>query len=337
MSRSFISAAFALIILTGCQTLITAPIGIPSTERVTIDHTPVGSPLVRVIPNPTQTEWTIAVSQTFENVEEIRTVTPHKARRYLFWPLAPLNGLIQCPVGLLLNAVSSREGAATLREVGCMRLAAMEPLANTTTALSVTERHVETQQQLHPVTGAGILFVDHETHDPIHTLTDTHGRATLRGKGTRPLSGTLTVSVANQIALRQDITIAPRTTMRPRITIPIPTPLILQVTSATKTAVSGGLDDRLRHTLLTHGFSVLPPQYAQDAILDEHRLQMTGKVKEETQISTGRLLRPTMVISATQKETGSYAIRLLFTTTGQQQEVEVDRIEEIGVLLASRN
>ena len=337
MSRSLISAVCALIILTGCQTLITSPAGTPSTERVTIDHTPVGSPLVRVIPDSSQTEWTIAVSQTFEDTEEIRTVTPHKARRYLWWPLAPLNGLIQCPLGALLTTVSSSEGAATMREAGCMRLAAMEPLANRITAHTVTERHVETQQHLQPVTGADILFVDHDTHDPIHTLTDTHGRAVLRGKGPRPLSGTLTVSVANQIVLRQDITIAPQTTMRPHITIPIPTPVILQVTSSTKTAVSGGLEDRLRHTLLTHGFSVLPPQYAQDAILDEHSLQMAGKVKEETQISTGRLLRPTLVISATQKDTGSYAIRLLFTTTGQQQELELDRIEEIGSLLANRN
>jgi hypothetical protein len=337
MSRSLISATFTLVVLTGCQTLITSPSGIPSTERVTIDHTPVGSPLVRVIPNSSQTEWTIVVSQTFGDTQESRTVTPQKARRYLLWPLAPLNGLIQCPLGALLTTVSSSEGAATMREVGCMRLAAMEPLANTTRAHTVTERHVEMQQLLQPVTGTDILFVDRETHDPIHTLTDTNGRATLRGKGTSPLSGTLTVSVANQIVLRQDITIAPQTTMRPHITIPIPTPVILQVTSSTKTAVSGGLEDRLRHTLLTHGFSVLPPQYAQDAILDEHSLQMAGKVKEETQISTGRLLRPTLVISATQKDTGSYAIRLLFTTTGQQQELELDRIEEIGSLLANRN
>jgi len=334
--RSLIHTSLCAILFTGCQALHTSPSEPPTTTRIITDHEPTGVPLVRIIPNQGRTEWMITVTQAFEDTEETQTVTRQKARRYLAWPLAPLNGIIQCPIGLLMSTISSHEGAAIMREVGCMRLAGMEPLANTTEAPTITSRQTEKRQQILPIPGAGILFRDHETQDPIHMLTDTNGHATLRGNALRPIAGSLTVSVANQIVFQQGLRIAPRARTRPQIVRPLPTPLILQIASETKTGVNAGAEDRLRQSLLAHGFTVLPRKDAQDAILDELRFQTTGRVEDSTQIQSGRLALPTVMISVRRKDAGPYSIQLSFVRTGQQQELEMDSIDEIGTLLSGR-
>lgn len=336
MIRSLMIASLSLFLFAGCHTLVTSPAGPPSTARVATDHKPTGSPLVHVIPDSTKTEWTITITQAFETTEEIHTITLQRARRYLFWPLAPLNGIVQCPVSLLLGSLSTHQAWATMREVGCMRLAAMEPLANTTAAQQIVDRQLETHRTTQPVAGAGILFRDHETHDPIHALTDTNGRATLRGMATRPLAGTLTVFVANQIVHEQDLRIAPRARNHLQILRPLPTPLILQIVSANNMGVSAGTEDQLCQTLLAQGFIVLPPKEAQDAILDELQFQTTGRVEDSTQVKHGRLLRPTVIISATRKDAGPYSIQISDVTSGQHHELMVDTIEEIGELLTER-
>lgn len=334
--RSHINTSLCAILLSGCQALNTSPLGPPVTTRVITDHKPTGSPVVQVLPNQDQTEWTITVTQPYEETEEIQTITRQKARRYLAWPLAPLNGLIQCPVGLLMNTFSSHESAATMREVGCMRLAGMEPLANTTEAPTTINRYIDKRQQLQPVPGAGILFRDQETQDPIQILTDTNGRAILHGIAARTIAGNLSVSVANHIVYQQDLFIAPRAWNHPQILRPLPIPLILQIVSANNMGVSAGTEDRLRQTLLAQGFIVLPPKDAQDAILDEIQFQTTGRVEDSTQVRNGRLLRPTVIVSAIRKETGPYSVTISYVTSGQHQEIMVDTIEEIGELLSGR-
>ena len=334
--RLLISLSLCAVLTSGCQAVNTSPTGPPATTRVITDHKPTGSPLVQVLPNQDQTEWTITVTQAFEETEEVNTVTRQKARRYLAWPLAPLNGLLQCPIGLLMNTFSSHESAATMREVGCMRLAGMEPLANTTEAPTTINRHIDKRQQLQPVPGAGILFRDQETQDPIQILTDINGRATLRGKAMRPIAGSLTVSVANRIVFQEDIPIVPHVRNRPETLRPLPTPLILQITHATKSGMELGTADRLRQSLLAQGFIVLAPQDIQDAILDELQFQITGRVEDSTQVKHGRLLRPTVIITAIRKSAGPYSIQLSYVTTGQHQEIVVDTIEEIGELLTGR-
>jgi hypothetical protein len=217
-----------------------------------------------------------------------------------------------------------------------MRLTGMEPLANTTEAPTVTSRQLERRQQMQPIPGAGILFYDQETHDPIQTITDTNGRATIRGMAMRPVVGNLTVSVANQIVHQQDLRIASHVRTRPQILRPLPTPLVLHVDNAPQSGVSAGIADRLRQSLLAQGFIVLPHKDAQDAILDEIRFQMRGRVKESTQVKHGKLLRPTLIISATRKDAGPYSVQISYVPSGQHQEIVVDTIEEVGELLTGR-
>jgi len=53
--------AAALILLSGCQPLLSSPIGTPSTTRLPIERLPLGTPHVQLTPNATKDRWTIHV------------------------------------------------------------------------------------------------------------------------------------------------------------------------------------------------------------------------------------------------------------------------------------
>lgn len=88
---------------------------------------------------------------------------------------------------------------------------------------------------------------------------------------------------------------------------------------------------------LASGFSVLPPNTAQDTTLDEHRFQMTGQVDDATQVRSGRLAHPTVMLSVRRTDARPYAIQLSIVRTGQQYTLEVDSLDEIGTLLSKRD
>jgi len=157
-----------LLVLCGCQVTLTSPKDTPQTSTIQLERRPVGTPSVQVTSSAATDSGTIHVSQRFERVVEVQTTTRHKARRYLFGPLAPLNGITQCPLGLVASLFSSNEGILDMRQGGCMRLIGMEPLRNTIARNAVTDRTRSAQESESPVAGADVLFTpeDHNLCSP---------------------------------------------------------------------------------------------------------------------------------------------------------------------------
>ena len=322
--------AAAIMLLTGCQTLLTSATGTPSTTRLPIERLPHSTPHVQLTPNATKDRWSIQVTQQFDDVEEVHTVQQQAARRYLFWPLAPLNGVTQCPAGLITSVFSSREGANILREVGCMRLIAMEPLRNTVpTRMTDDRQHVHRMSES-PVAGAEITFRSHDTEDLIHTFTGIDGRATVRGLVQRTLGGILTISVANKIVETQEITLNPsHPHSRPQI-VQLPPNSVFQVD---ETQTSPYLEHMIRMQLLLLRFSILPNTRAHTAIVDEQRIQLTGRIEDGSTVKTGRLAPPTIIIQGRKEEGASYEIKVLFVKNGEQHIIRIDDLGELALLL----
>jgi hypothetical protein len=311
--------------------LLTAPTGTPETSTIQLDRRPIGTRSVDVTSSATKDRWAIHVSQRFERTIEVQTVTQQKARRYLFWPLAPLSGLTQCPVGLLASVFSSNESIANMRQVGCMRLVAMEPLRNVIPRKAITDRDQTTQEADAPLAGADVLFTP-DDHDGarLQQVTLTDGVATIQTKSTTDQVGELLVRANNRTHLTQRITI----TGQPDRGIPLlhwPDPAIVQIEPFTgsdgKTRPS--LQDTLSALFLARGLDVLPLQPRRDAILDEQAVQLAGRVSDSSAVRTGRLVRPTVLIKGIQSPDGELSLTVMTVKTGEQQEIHVKQLADL--------
>ncbi|HSF69849.1 MAG TPA: hypothetical protein VLA47_05675, partial [Nitrospira sp.] len=89
MNQRITAITLPMLMLCGCQALLTSPKGTPETSTVQLDRRAVGTPSVQVTTSPAKDSVTIRATQRFERIDEVQTVTQQKVRRYLFWPLAP--------------------------------------------------------------------------------------------------------------------------------------------------------------------------------------------------------------------------------------------------------
>ena len=323
--------ALPMLLLCGCQVLLTSPKGTPQSSMVQLDRRPVGTPSVELTSSPAHDNWTIYVRQRFEHTDEVQTVTQQRARRYLFWPLAPLNGITQCPFGLLASLFSSSEGATSMREAGCLRLMAMEPLRNRIDRQAVTERAQTTHESESPLAGTDVLFTpDDHDRTPLRRVTLADGSATLQSESTSEEVGELLVRMSHRTLIKQRVTIAGRPE-RAMPTLQWPEPYIVQIEHITGSdgKARPGLHESLSALLLARGIDVLPAQLARDAILDEQAVQLAGRVSDQSAIATGRLLRPTVLIKGTQSLDGEVSLTVITVKTGEQQEIHVKQLADL--------
>lgn len=320
--------AMPMLLLCGC--LLTSAKGTPKSSTVQLDRRPVGTPSVDLTSSPAHDTWAVHVRQRFEHTDEIQTVTQQRARRYLFWPLAPLNGITQCPFGLLASLFSSSEGATSMREVGCRRLMATEPLRNRIDRQAITERAHTTHESESPLAGADILFTpDDHDRTPLRRLTLADGSATLQSESTSDDVGELLVRIDHRTLIKQRVTIAGRSG-RALPTLHWPEPSIVQIEPiiGSDGKAQPGVQETLGALLLARGLDVLPAQLARDAILDEQTVQLAGRVSDQSAVATGRLLRPTVLIKGTQSSEGEFSLTLINVKTGEQQEIHVKQLAD---------
>ena len=331
MNRHVASMALPMLMFCGCQALLTSPKGTPETSTVQLDRRPVGTPSVQVTTSPAKDSVTIRATQRFERIDEVQTVTQQKARRYLFWPLAPLSGVTQCPVGLLISVFSSNESVHTLRQIGCMRLLAMEPLRNTIDRQAITDRSTTTTESDSPLAGADVLFTPEDPNTArLQRLTRTDGLATIQSGSPDDQVGELVVRMNSQTFFKQRVTI----TGRPDRAVPAlqwPDPAIVQIEPLTGSdgRLQPGLQETLSALLLARGIDVLPPQPSRDAILDEQAVQIAGRVNDQSTIMTGRIVRPTVLIKGTQSPEGDFSVTVTTVKTGEQQEVHINQLADL--------
>jgi len=84
-----------------------------------------------------------------------------------------------------------------------------------------------------------------------------------------------------------------------------------------------GFQETLRALLLARGVDVLPPQPSRDAILDEQAVQFAGRVSDQNAVTTGRPVRPTVLIKGTQSPDGEFSFTVTTVKTGEQQQIHI--------------
>jgi len=331
MNRRLAAIALPMLMLCGCQALLTSPKGTPQISTVQLDRRPVGTPSVELTTSPAKDSVTIHVTQRFERTDEVQTVTQQKARRYLFWPLAPLSGLTQCPVGLLASLFTSNEGILTLRQCGCMRLLAMEPLRNTIDRQAITDRSTTTTESDSPLPGVDVLFTPEEPNSTrLQRVTLSDGQATVQADSTSDQVGELVVRTNNRTLLKQRVTITgPLDRALPALQWPDPVIVQIETLTGLEGKTRPGLQETLSALLLARGVDVLPPQPSRDAILDEQAVQLAGRVSDQSAIKTGRLVRPTVLIKGTQSLDGDFSLTMITVQTGEQQEIHIKQLADL--------
>jgi len=78
---------------------------------------------------------------------------------------------------------------------------------------------------------------------------------------------------------------------------------------------------------------LLPAQPVHDAILDEQAVQLSGRVSDHSQIHTGRLVHPTVILKGKQSQEAGLSLTLTTVKTGEEREVHLRRLEDLPDLL----
>lgn len=300
----------SVLVLGGCHTLM--PVELPTTKTVMIERErlPHGEPTSTLQADAANRRWTVDVRQAYTIRTDTMTVQKEGVRRYLWWPLAPLNGILQCPIGILASTVSDSTSARTLRQVGCMRLIGMEPLQGVAEHQTHTTTSSERHEDTAPAAGIEVTFTpDLSPDDILRTVTGRDGAMTLTHQRIHtstpaPITGRLDVNDNHKTILSRSITITPdpadpfRNPKTARPVLPANDPIIVQIEPFTR---EDGTPDPTLHpaliaTLLRAGITVIANQTDTQQLAQEIGLQQGLRIDDAAKVRLGRLTQPTIVI-----------------------------------------
>jgi hypothetical protein len=298
-----------LLALTGCDHLAIEqrPITPGTSRTIELDRQPRGVADVAVEERPNQDGWIIQVTQDYALTTETQIREEVFARRYRAWPLAPLTGLLQCPIGSLIGLFTPW---TTMGSVGCHRLIGQEPLASIRPISTTIARTRTTAIAPAPVLGATVTLIDPATDTTLFQgTTNEHGITTIRtyphteGQPRTP-SASLTVKEGPITLSRKTLTPAPSQSWVPppqRQDVPWPAIQIFQIVAS---GIDGTAEEQLvrkdlQNMLLREGVCVIGEQRTIRAIQQEHGLQLAGRLADQTPVRTGHLLAPTILVTPT--------------------------------------
>lgn len=319
--------------LTGCQALLSVDVKQPVLMMRDRERLPSEAPTATLTSEAGASQWTITVRQPYRITTETLSVQAEGVRRYLWWPLAPLTGLFQCPVGVIGAGVSDAQGWKTIRQIGCMRVLGLEPLK------SVAERHHHVMQNRHdekeiaPVPGIAVTFEPNDAaEDTLRTVTDRNGTVTINYQtfnryDDKPISGRVTVEGYTGRLLSQNIAITPPKQSpdlipSPRLTFKPSEPVIVRVDpfKNSQGAPVPSLQSHVITTLLDKGMCVVAGKEEQTTLVEEVGLQ-EQRTSDSTAVKMGRLLLPTLIIHGVlfERESGSEIdVKIYQTRSGEQ-------------------
>lgn len=333
MIRALLLGLFLL--ATGCQLLLPVESQPSKIHTVDRERLPVGVPTVTLSESPDHALWTVVARQDYRRITESITTRAASVRRYRWWPLAPLSGLLQCPVGLLSAPFTDRAGIRALRQVGCMRLIGMEPLQHTAIRTHYDERVQEERIETSPAPGLSVTFVpENHPEETVWLTTDGQGTAVvthqaIQAIGTHAVSGTLEVRDGKRSLLARHITVSPSpgttATDVPTLRLEPSEPLIVEVQPFTTPSgdVLPTVHTQLIAALTQAGIAVTADRNDYQLLIEEIRLQHQ-RASDAASVRLGRLLNPTVRIEGVAEETeGRYRIttRIYRVRTGEYQSV----------------
>jgi len=325
--------------LTGCQALLSVDIKQPVVMMRDRERLPSEAPTATLTSEAGASQWTVTVRQPYRITTETLSVQAEGVRRYLWWPLAPLTGLFQCPVGVIGAGVSDAQGWKTIRQIGCMRVLGLEPLKN------VAERHHHVIQQrrnedeIAPVPGVAVTFVpSNAAEDTLRTVTNRDGTVTLdynrlNRHDNKPITGRVMVEGYTGRLLSQQIVLtppkqSPDSRHVQRLTLKPDEPVLVRVDpfKDNQGALIPSLQSHVIARLLEKGVCVVAGEEEQTTLVEEIRLQ-AQRASDSTAVTIGRLLLPTIIIHGViaERESGrELDVKIYQTRTGEQIVLRMD-------------
>lgn len=304
MSHRLLAFAGCLL-LTGCQMLM--PVNSKQPQSVVRDHerVPSGEALATLATDESKTRWTVEVRQPYSYIVDEITVQPEGVRRYLWWPLAPLSGLLQCPAGLVASLFSDSAGAKTLRQTGCLRLIGMEPLKGIAERRAYETVHRTLEEDTAPVAGIAVSFTPQpQEGEVLRGLTDRDGLFALRHSSLvttekAPISGRLDVTGPHGKLMSRSLTLVPSTArIHTPISLPPNYPVIIQINSFRNADGSPNptILANLTANLLKAGVCLTAGPTETTALIAELNAQLGMRIDDSEKVRTGRLRQPTLII-----------------------------------------
>ena len=294
-------------------------------RAIELDHQPRGVAEAHVSERPAHDGWMIKVTQDYAVTTETQVREERMARRYLAWPLAPLSGLLQCPIGSLVGLVSP---LTTMGYVGCHRLIGQEPLANPRPISSTVERTRQTAIAPAPLPQVTVTVSDPPTNTILfRDTTNEHGIVTIptypsvEGQASIA-SAVLTVTEGSMVLARRILIPAVSrgwqpTAQQQQITWP-ETPIFqIQTRGTTEVPEVQLVRGALQRVLLQEGVCIVGPPHTIRAIQQEQGLQLAGRVADQTPVKTGYLLAPTILITVDLSQRGAERTILITFTNVQ--------------------
>lgn len=307
-------ALFIVSVLAGCSHLSIEQRTPNTVTPITVEvsRLPVGSPTVTLDHPDGSDQWQVHVGQQYSITTESRIPERQVARRYLWWPLSPLSGLLQCPIGSLISAFSRNNPVGS---IGCYRLLGLEPLGNVATLSTTTKSSAAVTTQAAPLMGAHITIQDPRSQEIVQrTQTDRAGNASFHTYSRQEAdtsSSEIILAVAqgnHTISERRVVTPSSQTWSPPadQVTTIIqwPSPAIFQVITVSERPDQDeiSLRNTVQASLLRAGHCVVGLNQQIGQIQDEQRLQYVGRIADQTAIRPGRLLAPTVLIEITRMD-----------------------------------
>lgn len=305
-----------LLITTGCQILL--PVETQPSKIITVDRErlPIGSPTITIRENSDRSEWTISARQDYRHRREFITTRADSVRRYRWWPLAPLSGLLQCPIGLLSAPFTDKSGILAMRQVGCMRLIGMEPLQNTTIRTNYDERTPKDLTESGPAPGLAVVFIPkNHPEETVRLITDVHGKVVLsqsilQTNHDQVVAGMLEVRNGNKTLFSERISINPsprsETASRPKFILEPNEPIIVQVQpfSSHSKNIYPIVHTEIISVLTQAGIPVIADPGDNQILIEEIRLQHQ-RGSDNSSVRIGQLINPTILVEGTEELTES--------------------------------
>ena len=340
--------------VTGCQALLSVDVKQPVLMMRDRERLPSAAPTATLTSDPGASQWTVSVRQPYRITTETLSVQAEGVRRYLWWPLAPLTGLFQCPVGVIGAGVSDAQGWKTIRQIGCMRVLGLEPLKNVAERHHHMIQHRRDEEEIAPVPGVAVTFVPRDgAEDTLRTVSDRDGTVSLSYKtfnryDDKPILGRVTVEGYTGRLLSQDITLpsskqSPDSLQSQRLTLKPGEPVIVRVDpfKNSQGVPIPSLQSHVIARLLEKGVCVVAGEEEQTTLVEEVRFQ-EQRASDSSAVKIGRLLVPTIIIHGviSERESGSELdVKIYQTRTGEQIMLRMDEksLDDVALLNAITN
>ena len=318
MTTSSLLPLLISLVLAGCAELVPETAGHPQTRVFELDRHPTGHVRIRTQPHPDHLGWTLAIEQATAVTTAVQTETPQQYRRYTFSPLSVVPGLFQCPYGMIKNALTLGYASDEPMRYGCRRLLMREPLQGSIPLPSDIHRTLELTERWEPVKGGWfdvkwegqtILLATYPVSAEgtvlrlAHLVRNDQGRPTSQRVQTGRLDvtyrqGPHTATTIFEV-LGKQLAKAYHSVTHSIPAQQWPDPLVVQV--GTLQGFPPVLEEVLKAALASHFLQAQICFVADDPtkarIAQEQQFQVSGRVHDSQQVSVGRWIPATVLIT----------------------------------------